>query len=116
MHTDTSLALLETLTAEFGQLLRQFRDKTCTKFSTVELPREASARQRRENIIQDTLRELNGQSVLQSAPPAVASINPVLNSSLNKMPPKDRESDDAPASLAGIRKYICLISCVSDVL
>lgn len=47
MHTDSSLELLEKLTVEFGQLLRQFRDLTCSAFDTVELPGEAAARIRR---------------------------------------------------------------------
>jgi hypothetical protein len=47
MQTEGSLKLLDNLTAEFGQLIRQFRDLTCTTFATVELPREAAARERR---------------------------------------------------------------------
>ncbi|KAG6818921.1 hypothetical protein H0H93_000270 [Arthromyces matolae] len=47
MHTDTTLNLLEELTTEFGKLLRQFRDLTCSEFNTVELPGEAAARIRR---------------------------------------------------------------------
>jgi len=47
MHTDSSLDLLEKLTTEFGQLMRQFRDLTCTEFTTMELPKEAAARARR---------------------------------------------------------------------
>jgi hypothetical protein len=49
IHTDSSLTLLEELTTELGQLLRKFRDITCTAFSTVELPRETAARIRRES-------------------------------------------------------------------
>lgn len=48
MHTESSLNLLDELTAEFGQLMRQFRDLTCTQFATMELPRETAARNRRE--------------------------------------------------------------------
>src|ERR1700691_5575359 len=47
IQTEGSLELLDDLTTEFGQLLRQFRDLTCTRFTTVELPREAEARERR---------------------------------------------------------------------
>ena len=47
MQTEGSLKLLDNLTTEFGQLMRQFRDQTCTTFATVELPREAAARERR---------------------------------------------------------------------
>src|SRR4051812_36901985 len=49
MHTDSSLTLLESLTTEFGQLLRQFRDLTCANFNTCELARETAARKRRED-------------------------------------------------------------------
>jgi len=51
MQTEGSLKLLDDLTTEFGQLIRQFRDLTCTTFATVELPREAAAceRRRQEN-------------------------------------------------------------------
>ncbi|KAG5649632.1 hypothetical protein H0H81_002769 [Sphagnurus paluster] len=48
MHTDSSLALLEALTVEFGQLIRQFRDLTCSVYETVELPGEAASRMRRK--------------------------------------------------------------------
>jgi len=48
MHTDTSLQLLTELTTEFGQLLRQFRDLTCSSFTTVELPQETATRARQK--------------------------------------------------------------------
>lgn len=60
MHTDTTLALLEALTNEFGQLLRQFRDLTCSKFSTFELPREITARKKREISKQSSGKKLEG--------------------------------------------------------
>ena len=47
IQTEGSLKLLDGLTTVFGQLLRQFRDRPCTTFTTVELPREAEARERR---------------------------------------------------------------------
>jgi hypothetical protein len=43
MHTDTTLERLRHLTKEFGRLMRQFRDETCSQFNTVELPREVAA-------------------------------------------------------------------------
>ena len=46
MHRDFTLDHLEELTKEFGQLMRQFRDFSCTCFRTVELPREVEARKR----------------------------------------------------------------------
>ncbi len=50
MHTETSLELMEEVTKELGDLLRQFRRLTCSHFSTVELPREANARVRRMGL------------------------------------------------------------------
>ncbi len=47
MHTEDSLVLMEEITKELGDLLRQFRRLTCSQFCTVELPREANARVRR---------------------------------------------------------------------
>ena len=46
IHTASTLDHLEALTKDFGQLMRQFRDLTCSHFSTTELPREADARRR----------------------------------------------------------------------
>ncbi|KAF8221493.1 hypothetical protein L208DRAFT_1327701 [Tricholoma matsutake] len=43
MHTNSSLTLLENLTIEFGQLMRNFCDLTCSQFATKELPCEAAA-------------------------------------------------------------------------
>lgn len=48
MHTEPTLALLEELTQELGELLRKFRRFTSNKYSTYELPREAESRRRRE--------------------------------------------------------------------
>ncbi|KAF5382541.1 hypothetical protein D9615_002821 [Tricholomella constricta] len=53
MHTDSTVELLEALTTEFGQLIRQFRDLTCSAYNTVELPGEAAARVRRTKVAQD---------------------------------------------------------------
>lgn len=53
MHTDETLTVMERATAELGRLLRQFRDQTCSKFATTELPREAQARQRRAQATGD---------------------------------------------------------------
>jgi hypothetical protein len=46
MHTDTTLEHMESLTKDFGLLMRQFRELTCSQFQTVELPRELAARNR----------------------------------------------------------------------
>ncbi len=48
MHTETSLALLESLTTEFGLLIQNFQEMTCSQFATTEPPREGAAQQRCE--------------------------------------------------------------------
>lgn len=48
LHSESTLSYLETLTRELGQLMRQFRDETCSHFETFELPRETEARNRRQ--------------------------------------------------------------------
>jgi hypothetical protein len=47
LHNDFTLDILESVTESFGQQLRHFSDKTCSAFATRELPREYSARIRR---------------------------------------------------------------------
>ena len=47
MHTEATLARLEQVTIDLGQMMRDFRDKTCTKFNTMELAHEFEARNRR---------------------------------------------------------------------
>lgn len=48
LHTDSTLTRMETATTILGQMLRQFRDRCCSEFVTVELPKEAAARARRQ--------------------------------------------------------------------
>lgn len=48
MHTDATLEHLNLLTKEFGHLMRQFRDLTCSHFQTFELLRELKARRQRD--------------------------------------------------------------------
>lgn len=52
MHTNSTLEHLEKLTKEFGILMRQFRDLSCSQFQTTELPREVAARNRRRHHAQ----------------------------------------------------------------
>jgi hypothetical protein len=47
LHTDTTLAYLETSTTRLGKCLRTFSSKTCAAFDTKELPAEETARRRR---------------------------------------------------------------------
>ena len=48
LHTESTLQHLEGLTAEFGKLMRKFRDTTQSAFVTFELPKETGVRQRRQ--------------------------------------------------------------------
>ena len=48
LHTDHTLAMLDTLTTELGDAIRGFVEKTCSKIDTKELAREYQARKRRE--------------------------------------------------------------------
>jgi len=43
MHTTSTIDHLEELTKDFGRLMRQFHDLTCSKFKTVELLHEVRA-------------------------------------------------------------------------
>ena len=47
MHTDSTLTHLEDITKELGKLMRNFEASMRTRYTTVELPREAEARKRR---------------------------------------------------------------------
>ncbi|KAG1842750.1 hypothetical protein DFJ58DRAFT_731909 [Suillus subalutaceus] len=44
MHTETTLYHFDNCTTRLGKALRRFRDNTCTKFATHDLPRETAAR------------------------------------------------------------------------
>ncbi|KAJ4492269.1 hypothetical protein C8R41DRAFT_832720 [Lentinula lateritia] len=48
MHTDETLESLASCTPLVGTLMREFRDKSCSQFQTVELPSEQQARSRRQ--------------------------------------------------------------------
>ena len=44
LHTESSLTLLESLTTEFGLLIQNFQELTCSQFATTELPCEEATR------------------------------------------------------------------------
>ena len=71
MHSDSTLTLLEELTIEFGKLMCQFRDLTCSQFQTVELPQETAARHRRRIKAQATA----AQVYSSSAPNLVSTVS-----------------------------------------
>jgi hypothetical protein len=66
MHTDATLKHLESLTKEFGLLMRQFRDITCRSFETVELARERAAQIRQRQHDQAKTLNLNTGSMSSS--------------------------------------------------
>lgn len=48
LHSDATLAILDTWTHTLGEDVRRFESKTCQKFGTVELDKEYASRQRRK--------------------------------------------------------------------
>ena len=58
MHTDSTLTHLEEITKELGKLMRKFEAATRTQYATVELPRKAEARKRRDKA---TVRPRSGR-------------------------------------------------------
>lgn len=68
MHTDPTLEHLRRLTPEIGRLMREFKNTTCSDFSTFELPREAAARVRREQREATARAAAAGASVPDVAP------------------------------------------------
>ena len=118
MHTESSLALLESLTIEFGLLIQNFEDLTCSQFETTELPSKTAATERLElNNSAPETSQINingaaflGHSTLESsentAPPtsnAIRDLNvnqpaflghPTSESSENIAPPTANESLD----------------------
>jgi hypothetical protein len=73
IHTDFTLDHLEELTKEFGLLMRQFRDLSCSQFQTVELPREVEGRKRRRRRAQ--AKQSPASTGVRSEPTAVSSSN-----------------------------------------
>lgn len=48
MHSDLTLDILDSLTTEIGEVLRQFSDLICPAYATRELPQEEESRKRRQ--------------------------------------------------------------------
>jgi hypothetical protein len=81
MHTDSILEHLRQLTKEFGSLMQQFRDQTCSYFNTIELPHETAARNRHQQCGQAKVSSkdlpLDGPKGLPSVP--LLQVNPSPN-------------------------------------
>jgi Sec-independent protein translocase protein TatA len=48
LHTDATLAILDSVTASLGQALQEFKMKTCSMFATRELKKEENSRKRKQ--------------------------------------------------------------------
>lgn len=83
MHSESTLVLLEELTTEFGKLIWQFRDLTCSQFQTVELPRETAARNQRQARQQAIVPPV----APSSAPPVSTNIDSDTASTTAAAPP-----------------------------
>jgi hypothetical protein len=77
------LTLLDELTVEFGKLMRQFRDLTCSQFETLEIPRETAARHRRQMKAQATAGQVHS---LSTCNPASAVSEPTTDTALSQPP------------------------------
>lgn len=98
MHTDSTLNLLDKLTAEFGKLMRQFRDLTCSKFATIELPREVAARSRRETENRDRVSRTVAVNATAGVQPSITALPVTSNVELRLAVPLGR----SPTSEASI--------------
>ena len=68
MHTESTLALLESLTTEFGLLMQQFQELTCSDFATVELQWEKAARELERRKVNNLSSQGSSQRNLDQAP------------------------------------------------
>ena len=66
LHTNTTIKHLDMLTKEFGLLIRQFHDHSCSKFETMELPHEVAAYKQQDQCIQNRAPNLRPSSALAS--------------------------------------------------
>ena len=94
LHTEDSLRFMEETTKELGDLLRQFRNFTCSEFNTVELPREVDARVRRKKDVANTCP--NAVLMTQSTPLSMATSADGQNRDQNTIP----ESRIPPSKLS----------------
>jgi hypothetical protein len=77
MHTESTLTLMDTVTTQVAHATRKFRDDTASAFTTVELPKEAAARQRSKK---------KGQAKTGSAHQGPSTLVPVQPSTLYTAP------------------------------
>ena len=84
IHTSSTLAHLEKLTKEFGLLMQQFRDTTCSRFQTTELLHEAEARRRKQQRVQRKMSSTIGKHTHAPQP----ANEPAVSSALSSRKPK----------------------------
>ena len=103
MHSDCTLAHLKLLTKEFGLLMRQFRDLTCSQFKTMELPHEVAAQnQRAQPKTSSRVHTPTLPSVSESPPAAVAASSTSLSQkskTLNLLTPKFHSLGDYASTI-----------------
>jgi hypothetical protein len=90
MHSDPTLTLLDDLTVDFGKLMRQFRDLTCSQFQTLELPRETAARYRRKTKQQVTAAQDSSSSI-----PAISLLPPITSETSSSSDSRPQPSSDS---------------------
>ena len=100
MHTDTTLERLRHLTKEFGTLMQQFRDQTCSQFDTVELPHEVSTWNRHQQ---------HGQAKVSSKVQSIDGYKGPLSASSCQLVP----SPNTAFSLEGATTQMALLSVPS---
>jgi hypothetical protein len=93
MHTDSTLTRMNSVTTELGRELRNFRDSTCANFQTVELPKEAAARIRR----QSKATKKGSESSTSAIPPATSAPDGIATSATILEPSGTPESITAGA-------------------
>ncbi|KAH6907330.1 hypothetical protein BKA70DRAFT_1490869, partial [Coprinopsis sp. MPI-PUGE-AT-0042] len=68
VHTEETLERLEVVTAEFGRLMRWFRDDLCPNYDTYELPSETARRDRQAASRRARAADATAQAVPEAAP------------------------------------------------
>jgi len=88
IHTQSTLEHLESLTNEFGRLMRCFRDLTCSQFHTKELPCEAAAQWRAQRCAQARVSTTESQSVSEPSRSSGLATSAQRTKTLNLFTPK----------------------------
>lgn len=88
MHTQSTLDHLETLTTEFGRLMRSFRDLTGSVFDIKELLREVEANKRAQRRAQEKVSSTAPQSASRHSTSSGLATSEERTKTLNLFTPK----------------------------